>query len=637
MFAFTWSDWVSSFSWNSIGANHWIVISIGLLFLAMQLYLCLRFWYRMRRHHREINKLLNDLAEGGDGRDIEAYARDIPWLRWVDTNFPRDSATPGSYTRDDVLKELDTQIASNRQYLLLQRAGVMAPLLGVVLTVIGFFMLEVPERAEQSLSDILYTITPLVAGVGTGGALALINQWLLHFAGNKVEAVRMSARAWFDAAIWSRVGLDVQAATVKAITAMERMSKSVAQAAEQHNENTKGLRKGIHAIQQASESFRQTHQSFGDELRAMPPMLGELTAAAKSAVQTLGALIPVGERAVLGMDTSVAAFHAAVQDNFAEAAKTHRSTIESLADAITRISESTQHLKVGSTDLQETVNAHTNAFKGLNRSLQQQVLPAHEGFLAAMSHFNGRAEGLLDRLDALHGQITESIERIASLAPELNKAIGTFSATATSFADAVQHKFTPAADEQQQTTERLATSFVKLEQAALGLADTETVAHGLANLQARLSEELGASQEILRQSVEVLSETASEMNQSFTGELVPSHRSMHQAAMSFVESTKQLRQFFEQGLDPTTQRLTQLDDTLGRLGQTVEAIREFAGVRQEIERLAGALAQAAAVTEAINQLPQQIRNVLEEVARTHQEQIAANSSGGWTALFRRRK
>jgi hypothetical protein len=73
------------------------------------------------------------------------------------------------------------------------------------------------------------------------------------------------------------------------------------------------------------------------------------------------------------------------------------------------------------------------------------------------------------------------------------------------------------------------------------------------------------------------------------------------------------------------------------LGQTVEAIREFAGVRQEIERLAGALAQAAAVTEAINQLPQQIRNVLEEVARTHQEQIAANSSGGWTALFRRRK
>jgi predicted nucleic acid-binding Zn-ribbon protein len=613
------------------------VIFVGLLFFLMQLYLCLRVWFRMRRHHRKIGRLLDDLEDGGDGRDIEDFVEDIPWLRWVDTNFPRSSATPGSYTRDDVLKELDTQIGSNRQYLLLQRCGVMAPLLGVILTVASFFLLKVPESTEQSLSDILFTILPLVIGVGTGAVLAFINQWLLHFVGNKVEAVRNSARAWFDAAIWSRVGLDVQAATIKAIAAMEQMSKSVTHAAAQHQENVKGLRKGIHAIQQASESFRQTHQSFGDELRALPPRLAELTAAAKSAVETLGALVPVGERAVLGLDASVTTFSAAVQDNFAEAAKTHRSTIDSLAEAITRISESTQHLRIGSGDLQETVNAHTNAFKALNRSLQQQVLPAHEGFLAAMSQFNGRAEGLLDRLDALQGEITASIERIGTLAPELNKAIGIFSATAATFSDAVQHKFTPAADGQVQTTDRLAASFERLEKTALGLAEGETVAHGLVALQARLSEELGGAQEVLRLAVERLSETALGMSQSFTGELVPSHRSMHQAAMSFVESTKQLRHFFEQGLDPTTQRLAQLDETLARLGQTVEAIREFAGARQEIEHLAGALAQAAAVADAISQLPQQVRSVLEEVARTHQEQIAANSRGGWSALFRRRK
>jgi hypothetical protein len=124
-----------------------------------------------------------------------------------------------------VLGELDTRIASNGDYLLLQRMGVMAPLLGVVLTVVGFYWLKVAD-GDESLQSILAAVAPLVSGVGTGAVLALINQALLHMAGRRVESLRMTARTWFDTVIWSRASFDTQGSAGKAVQAMERLMKN---------------------------------------------------------------------------------------------------------------------------------------------------------------------------------------------------------------------------------------------------------------------------------------------------------------------------------------------------------------------------------------------------------------------------
>ncbi len=583
-------------------ANHWNVVFIGLVFFAMQLFLCMRFWSRMKRHHRELSKLLDDLETGGDGRDIEAFVFDIPWLKWVDMNFPRKTRTPGSFTRDDVLKELDTQIASDGNYLLLQRAGVMAPLLGVIITVLGFMLIDFSHTGEQNLGELLLIVAPLVAGVGTGALLAFINQWLLHFVGNKVERVRYAARVWFDAAIWSNVGLDTQAATVKAIQAMEKMAKTVSEAADQEHENIRSLRDGVEAIRLAAREFQETHAGFNTQLRELPGKLAELTAGIEYAADTLDTLIPIGQRATTGMDSAVAAFRAAVEERFAEAAKTHHTSIETLAESVTRINESTLQLRVSSGDLQDTVNAHTNSFKVLNRSLQKQVLPAHEAFLAAISQFNGRAEGLLERIDSLHQEVIESIERIAALAPEADRAIAAFAGSATTFSDAVQHKFAPAADEHQDTTGKLTAAMLQLQHSTAALAEGESVVHGLVRLQARLSEDLGAAQETLRAAVNGLADTSTGLQQSFTGEMLPSQRAMHQAAAGFTDSSKQLAAFLARGLEPVTQRLMQLDQTFQSLEGAVAAIRDFAAARPDIEHLTQSLGRAAAVTDAIADL-----------------------------------
>src|SRR5262245_31017232 len=104
------------------------VIGVGLLFFLLQIVLCVSFCLRIRRQERAVKRLSRDFERGGDGRNgTRSLGRGHAWLHWVDSNFPADFTSPSNFTREDALQELDTQIASNGNYLLLQRMGVMAP------------------------------------------------------------------------------------------------------------------------------------------------------------------------------------------------------------------------------------------------------------------------------------------------------------------------------------------------------------------------------------------------------------------------------------------------------------------------------------------------------------------------------
>jgi len=204
-------------------SSEWmLVLAVGLVFFLIQIALCIAFNFGIRRQERAIKRLCRDFNKRGDGRSgIQALSANHAWLHWVAANFPAKSTDPaGKLSREDALEELDTRIASNGNYLLLQRMGVMAPLLGVVLTVAGFYWLQVRDD-DQSLQAILKAVAPLVSGVGTGALLALINQALLHLAGRRVESLRMTARTWFDAVIWSRYASQAPATPVTAADMME--------------------------------------------------------------------------------------------------------------------------------------------------------------------------------------------------------------------------------------------------------------------------------------------------------------------------------------------------------------------------------------------------------------------------------
>jgi hypothetical protein len=216
-------------NYGNLLSSEWApVIGVGIVFFLVQLLLHALFCFRLRRQERGIERLFRDYQQSGDGRSgIRSLSERHAWLHWVAANFPSDARHRSSaFTREVALHELDTRIASDGNYLLLQRMGVMAPLLGVVLTVIGFFWLDVGGD-DASLQNILSAVAPLMSGVGTGAVLAIINQMLLHIAGRRVESLRTTARTWFDAAIWSRTGREAPDTGTAVVQTMEQLVREV--------------------------------------------------------------------------------------------------------------------------------------------------------------------------------------------------------------------------------------------------------------------------------------------------------------------------------------------------------------------------------------------------------------------------
>jgi hypothetical protein len=220
-------DFVNTYG-NLLSSEWAPVIGVGVVFLLVQLLLCMSFCFRLRRQEQAIQRLCRDFQRTGDGRSgVRSLSGRHAWLQWVAESFPADARhRSGAFTREDAMQELDSRIASDGNYLLLQRMGVMAPLLGVVLTVVGFYWLDVGGD-DASLDSILAAVTPLVSGVGTGAVLAMINQMLLHVAGRRVESLRTTARAWFDAAIWSRSGVETPGTGAAAVQTMEQLVRDV--------------------------------------------------------------------------------------------------------------------------------------------------------------------------------------------------------------------------------------------------------------------------------------------------------------------------------------------------------------------------------------------------------------------------
>jgi hypothetical protein len=351
-------------------SGHWaIVFTVGLGFLLVQLVLALRLFGRSRRQDRMLGRLTRDIERGGEGRRKPEDVWDFDWLHWVLTVFPAGArSTPANFSRNEVLAELDTRIASDSSFLMLQRMGIMAPLLGVVLTVIGFYWLHVDESGEASLQTILVAVTPLVSGVGAGAMLALINQALMQAVGARLDRLRMSARTWFDAAIWRHEGQDAHGAMTHGIAAIERFARVAADAAQRHLASSNQLESATAAMKVAASQFGEIVGSFQSQMKGIPEALFVLRDATAASAQSLQDMVPAAGRAVANLDVSVAAFRTTVDREFTDAAKLQLRASRALAASIEQITESTDRLKAGADDMKhaaEGVAALPEQIRGL--------------------------------------------------------------------------------------------------------------------------------------------------------------------------------------------------------------------------------------------------------------------------------
>jgi uncharacterized protein YukE len=352
-------------------SSHWsIVLGVSLAFLIVQLLLSVRVYLRARRHERILARLVRHVEDGGDGRP-GSVPRSFTWLRWVVSLFPRgDAAAAGNFSRDEVLRELDTRIAGYSDYLLLQRMGVMAPLLGVVLTVVGFYWLNVDESGEQSLESILLAVTPLVSGVGAGAVLALINQILLHAVGSRLERLRMSARNWFDQAIWSTTNLQSQTGGGKMAASVERFAETAAASADRHLASAERIADTTASIKHAASELHDVVHAFSSEIKGIPESLRGLRESTFASAEALQELVPAATRSVANLDVSVAAFRTTIDREFTDAAKLHYRSSKGVAELVDQLSvagealqSSAQALTAQMTEFANAMNAHSDQLR----------------------------------------------------------------------------------------------------------------------------------------------------------------------------------------------------------------------------------------------------------------------------------
>jgi hypothetical protein len=332
---------------------HWAtVLGIGFLFFVVQIALSLRLGALARRRTKILKQLLRDHRRGGDGRgDLETLEETFPWAAWASSVFTASSKSPrGAFTRDQALAELDSRLAGDSKYLLLQRMGVMAPLLGVVLTVVGFLWLHVGGD-EQSLDSILAAVTPLVSGVGAGAILALINQVLLHRVGVRMERLRLTARHWFDAVIWSSVGFEARMAEEHSTVAMEQFASVMTGTAERHAVSAERLEASTQLIKHAASQLGGVAESLHGELEEIPRTLAELRETLAASAAALQELIPIGTRSVSNLDVSVAAFRSTLDREFTEAARLYHRASQTLATSVAQLSGSASQLKTVAEDI----------------------------------------------------------------------------------------------------------------------------------------------------------------------------------------------------------------------------------------------------------------------------------------------
>jgi hypothetical protein len=596
------------FAAGEFRADNWmVVIGVGLVFFLVQLALTLRFNLRLRRQRRILAQLADNFDKGGDGRgDAHKLHESYGWIHWVVDNFPaRSTNPPANYSREDVLQELDTRIASDSDYLLLQRMGIMAPLLGVVLTVVGFYFLEISDSQEQSLQSILLAVTPLVAGVGTGAVLALVNQVLLHVAGRRVEALRLAAREWFDAVVWRHIGLDTQAATVKAVRAIERLASSVTDASARHDASSNRIAQTSQSMKDAGAQFGQVVKSFATEIRGIPESLSEVRRSTSAAAASLDELIQIGTRAVANLDVSVAAFRSSLDRDFATAAQLHFKSSRTLSESVGRISEAAELLKSGASDMKQTTQAGAASFEKLDDSIRQQIVPANRRFHEAVQELSGQASAI----SKVARDLSSHVEATAS---ELDKTAGRLVPSFSSFCDTVDQRLGPAVIQQGKQFESIGQSIERLREVA------ESMSEGMRGLRTMLEEfslavgRTGPLQESLAGTAKELTEAGKHLRRSIEGDMAPSQRTMRDSAASVATAAAQLSEFTQQGLVPATRELATLHDTLRGLEEAVASIRNFSHARADIDRLNATLARSAEISDALAALPDQLREILDQ-------------------------
>lgn len=316
------------------------------------------------------------------------------WLQNVRTMFSQEGGqwiVNSPLPREAVIDSLDNEIWRTSRYSALQRWGSAAPLIGVILSALGF-MVSPPELTGE-VKDIMTKLGPLFVGVFVGALMALINLAYLHYAALELGRVRAKAVLWFDEVVWKSITQNAHNALGKATSETQEAAKYLVTSSQElatcnisYRDSLLELNRQLGTVKDAAQVTSKTFDTFSTTF-------GEMTEQIRASLRNLTSLNATAS----AVENSSAVWYAAA----------------------TKVNNASTGIENSSKKMLETCANFSMNFDDVRRSMKEGIEQSTGGLLEAVTHMSEP----LQKLEGSIEQMQKNTERHTELSTSLTKAV----------------------------------------------------------------------------------------------------------------------------------------------------------------------------------------------------------------------
>lgn len=526
------------------------MIIVGGMCLAAQLAAVLWYVFGLRGYHAYLDRV----RKGGPPALVGD--RSPPgWFGWLRSQLFESPRTGRLLLppRAAALSELDWHLQTPVALGLLTRLGYVAPLIGLLLTAVGFIRFNPNDGLD--LGGMLSSTLPLMLGVAVGAALALVNQSLLLVAQGYADGVRQAIRDWFDdtAAESARVEppppnpAEVPAEQMiqtahRADDAVARLNHaagmagtaagSMGSAADRSGQAADRLAAAAAATERIAAALTDQLAEVGRQTARWTEQVGELDRSIGRTASAVDRLTDQSVRAADALESGSAAVR--------QWAETGTDAARALGGAAEKVSDSNRALADGVEGFRAAAAAHGRATEEWATAVRRDLIPAQTVFAEVIRGFATSADTLNSGVDGLNGAVRAIATQVDGLTLTAGNAVGRFDTTVSSLTQAVEQNLVP-------------------------------LARTLAPIQVTM-DHLGRVGEPLARAAEAVADVARQ-HLVTTGDLVPAYRHLTDVLTGAVAAVDQLRAFCAT-VGPSVQAI---DRTAGALDGATEVLSRLAG------------------------------------------------------------
>lgn len=477
------------------------------------------------------------------------------WFRWVETTFPFGQPSVGDLTREDAFEEFDRCLADDWRYTILQRLGISAPILGVVITALGFWTFEPPEKLN-SLTEILHAVIPLIAGVGIGAFLALINQALMWSVENCMGRLRTTARFWFDDSILKNTITAQHAGFSSTAATLAGVASSLQETSRQQKEGTHAIQAVAGLMEKTAREFGANLTTFVTELQGLPQYLPQLGHAVRDTVKNLHTILPETVKVADSFAKSVDAFSKTVDDTLSRVALHQQAAAMDLASLTRELHTAMSELQAGTSSIGPSIVALGTSAATFRETLESCLAPQAEFVHDAVARIDLTTTELAAQLTSLNSQLGHVVAHV-STAGETFQSLGVSS---VAFRKIVEEQLGPAALQLHGTADSL-------------ISAVETTSQAASNLEQSTNRLATAS--------EGQFDAANKLQTSIKASVIPAHTLLERACRHFDSTAETLTEHldrFQKSLQLTT---TSTGDVLSLARHTADGLQSIVGTFHE--------------------------------------------------------